>query len=86
MVSCLFIKLIIISKFFVSSIVNYKFGSNFGQIVYDYSNSGNHATNGYYMTSDMHDTLSTDRGAYFLDQNRLIRLPPNEKVPNLGNY
>ena len=85
MVVIYFLKLIILSKTFASNIINYKFGSNFGQVFYDYSGSGNHATNGYYIYSDYYDTYSSDRGAYFQYQDRLIRLPPNDLVTNQLN-
>ena len=77
--------LIILSEVFASNIVNYKFGSNFGQIFYDYSGSGNHGMNGNSTISDPYDTISIDRGAYFPTQNLYIRLPPNEYVPNSFN-
>ena len=60
-----------------SNLVNYKFGSNFGQIFYDYSGSGNHGQNGQSLVADICDTVPIDRGAYFSTQNSLIVLPPN---------
>ena len=82
MVSSLLIKLIIISKIFASNIVNYKFGSNFGQIFYDYSGSGNHGVNGDIILTDPYDTIPTDRGAYFPEYSNHIKLPPNSRVAN----
>ena len=60
-----------------SNLVNYKFGSNFGQIFYDYSGTGNHGENGITLGSDANDTRPIDRGAYFDTQNKIINLPPN---------
>ena len=60
-----------------SNLVHYKFGSNFGQIFYDYSGNGNHGQNGDSTDQDEKDTIPDSRGAYFKDNNRFIRLPYN---------
>jgi hypothetical protein len=62
-----------------SQLVHYKFGSNFGQIFFDYSGSGNHGQNGQSIDSDSCDTIPFDRGAYFSAvNNKYILLPPND--------
>lgn len=58
------------------NLVYYKFGSNFGQIFYDYSGKGNHGQNGISTSSTTADTTPTDRGAYFIGTS-YIMLPPN---------
>ena len=64
-----------------SKLVEYKFGSNFGQIFYDYSESGNHGQNGASTSTTVSDTLPTDRGAYFQTSTQsYIMLPPNDFV------
>ena len=65
-----------------SSLVSYKFGSNFGQLFYDYSESGNHGQNGNSLYVDTSDTIPTDRGAYFSNSFGYIKLPPNNIQPN----
>ena len=61
-----------------SLIVQYKFDSNFGQLFYDYSESGNHGQNGATPFKDSHDTIPTKTGAYFsVGSNCYIMLPPN---------
>ena len=61
-----------------SQLAYYKFGSNFGQIFYDYSGSGNHGQNGYTLENDDRDTKPTRTGAYFtVQQSCYIMLPPN---------
>ena len=63
-----------------SALINYKLGKNFGQVFFDYSGSGNHGQNGNSIELDDHDTVATDRGAYFRDtKNNYIMLPPNQK-------
>jgi hypothetical protein len=67
--------------FEASKIVEYKFGINFGQVFYDYSDSFNHGQNGQNISTTTSDTIPTDRGAYFTSSfNSYIKLPPNEKV------
>ena len=63
-----------------SKLVEYKFGSSFGQIFYDYSGYGNHGQNGDSLYQDVYDTIPTDRGAYFNSYDKHIYLPPNSKV------
>ena len=61
-----------------SQLVNYKFGLNFGQIFYDYSESGNYGQNGASTSVDTSDTIPTKTGAYFSTTNDcFIKLPPN---------
>ncbi|OMJ81599.1 hypothetical protein SteCoe_17909 [Stentor coeruleus] len=63
-------------------ILEYKFGTNFGQIFYDYSGKDMHAINGDYLNPDDYDTKPTDRGAFFSpDSENLITLPPNDIAP-----
>ena len=69
-----FFILILISS--ASNIVYYKLSSNFGQIFYDYSGSGNHGQNGDSTTTTTSDTIPTRRGAYF-SLTSFIMLPPN---------
>ena len=65
-------------------LVKYNFGSNFGQVFYDYSGNGNHGQNGDSLSSDSFDTVPTDRGAYS-DGSKYIKLPPNSKVSSSVN-
>ena len=61
-----------------SQLVYYKFGTNFGQVFYDYSGSGNHGQNGASTLVDNSDTIPTKTGAYFSTSNEcFIKLPPN---------
>jgi hypothetical protein len=70
--------ILLLSTSLSTNVVYYKFGSNFGQIFYDYSGMGNHGQNGESITSNIKDTIPTDRGAYFdLSTNTYIKLPPN---------
>lgn len=62
-------------------LVYYKFGSNFGQIFYDYSGNGNHGQNGNSISNITNDIIPTDRGAYYVGVSNYIMLPPNDKVP-----
>ena len=71
-----------------SNLVRYKFNSNFGQIFYDYSGSGNHGQNGDSIDPDYSDTIPTSRGAYFKDSYNYIKLPNNDiqlSALNLGS-
>ena len=62
-----------------SKLVEYKFGSSFGEVFYDYSGNGNHGQNGFSITSTTGNTVPTDRGALFpLTSTSYIKLPPNE--------
>ena len=64
-----------------TKLVEYKFGSNFGQIFYDYSELGNHGQNGASTSTTISDTIPTDRGAYFQTTTQsYIMLPPNDFV------
>ena len=72
-----------------SNLVNYKFGSNFGQIFYDYSGLANHGQNGISLDVDAYDTIPIDRGTYFNTQSSVIKLPPNNiknDILKLGDY
>lgn len=64
-----------------SKLVEYKFGTYFGQIIYDSSGQGNHGQNGESILSVLYDTRGHDRGAYFrTSAPTFIKLPPNEAV------
>ena len=52
---------IIILISLASNIVHYKFGSNFGQIFYDYSGFGNHGQNGASITTTTSDTVPANQ-------------------------
>jgi hypothetical protein len=75
---CLFQFFSLVSS--ASIVAEYRFGSNFGQVFYDYSGNGHHAVNGLASTSTSQDTIATDRGAYFSSSGSQILLPPNDKV------
>lgn len=65
-----------------SRFIEYHFYENFGQVFHDYSGNFNHAVNGNsYLTNDF-DTLPTDRGAYFDEDETFISLPSNDLVSN----
>ncbi|OMJ83265.1 hypothetical protein SteCoe_15853 [Stentor coeruleus] len=67
-------------------ILEYKFGTNFGQIFYDYSGNNWHAVNGDNSSTSYNDTKPTDRGAFFVkDQQNRITLPPNDYVTSYFN-
>ena len=53
----MFTLILIISLSLSSKVAEYKFGINFGQIIYDYSGNGRHGSNLHFK--------STDRGVYF---------------------
>ena len=60
------------------NVVTYKFGNNFGQVLYDYSGISNHGQNGESLIDDTTDTKPTNRGAYFSSQYKtFIKLPSN---------
>ncbi|OMJ81592.1 hypothetical protein SteCoe_17901 [Stentor coeruleus] len=62
-----------------AKIIEYKFGTNFGQIFYDYSGNNRHAVNGNSSLTLDYDTKPTDRGAFFAkDIENRIKLPPND--------
>jgi hypothetical protein len=64
---------------FCAKILEYKFGINYGQVFNDYANNLHHAVNGDLYADTTHDTVATDRGAYFTTGNRrLVNLPPND--------
>lgn len=62
-------------------IARFKFGSNFGEIFYDYSGYMNHGQNGESIYNKNQDTIPTDRGVYFVNE-AYITLPPNEINPS----
>ena len=72
--------ILLLILYFCSSgqkILEYKFWKKYGQIIYDYSLNGNHATNGNRLGNDLDDSLFTDRGL-FIENKSFIKLPPND--------
>lgn len=64
-----------------SKLVEYKFATYFGQIIYDSSGNANHGQKGSSLSDDPGDTKSSDRGAYFRTQEETyIMLPPNKLI------
>jgi hypothetical protein len=63
-------------------VLQYNFGTNFGQVFNDTSGNGLFAVNGNsWSSSSNNQVLMTDRGAYFSsssDGNSYITLPPND--------
>ena len=62
-----------------SKLVEYRFGVNFGQVFYDYSENSLYGINGVSSTTLTSDTLATDRGAYFAEGTEVVTFPPNDK-------
>ena len=62
-----------------SKLVEYRFGVNFGQVFYDYSENSLYGINGVSSTNLTSDTLATDRGAYFVEGTEVVTFPPNDK-------
>lgn len=74
---CLFLSFIALAL--GDKLVEYKFGTYFGQVFYDSSGNGNHGQNGDSIGNQAGDTRPNDRGAYFrVAVNSYILLPPNE--------
>ena len=63
-----------------STIVDYRFSNNIGQIFYDYSGNNNHAVNGESHLDKLSDISYSDRGIYFSNDKQVVRLPPNTLV------
>jgi hypothetical protein len=62
-----------------AKIVEYRLGSNYGQVFRDFSNNGRHAVNGESSTTNNFDTFPTDRGAYtFNYKESYVKLPIND--------
>lgn len=59
-----------------SSLVNYKFWNDIGQIFQDWSGNGLHAVNGMTLDIERSDGICTDRGVY-LDMASWVSVPPN---------
>ena len=68
----------ILSNALATSLIDYQFNQNFGQIFTDYSSNSNYGVNGALSTSASKDTIPTDRGAYFPDCESYITLPKND--------
>ena len=69
----------LLSLAYSSKLVEYKFGTYFGEIFYDSSGNGNHGQNGASISTTVGNTVPTDRGAYFkYSTDSYIKLPPNE--------
>ena len=63
-----------------TTLVEYQFYKNFGQIFQDYSGNNQYAVNGADSTSTTKDTTPTDRGAYFPSSGSVIMMPYNDIV------
>ena len=64
-----------------STVVEYRFGHNFGQIYHDYSDNGRDGVNGQSSSTTTKDAKNTDRGAFFGDnRDSLVTVPPNDIV------
>ena len=72
----------ILSNALATSIIDYQFNQNFGQIFTDYSSNSNYVVNGVLSTSAFKDTIPTDRGAYFPDQ----RILHNSSQKRCGDF
>lgn len=68
-----------------TKIVEHRFGYNFGKKFHDFSGNGHHSVNGLNSQTTTHDTIGTDRGAYFYNSNSQITLPSNDLVPTYFN-
>jgi Concanavalin A-like lectin/glucanases superfamily len=67
-------------------VLEYRFGLNFGQVFYDFSNNKNYAVNGINSSVDSLDTTVTDRGIY-MDPNYCnygITLPANDQTSSIS--
>jgi Concanavalin A-like lectin/glucanases superfamily len=71
-----------------SNILEYRFGSNYGQVFNDYSNNGLYGVNGQNSSPDYLDVISTDRGIYFANTDPApgISLPPNTKTASTLSF
>ena len=56
----------------------YRFWENYGEIFFDTSLNGRHATNGATSSADDYDCIFSDRGLYFHNSQNYIRMPPND--------
>ena len=64
-----------------STVVEYRFGHNFGQIFHDYSNNERDGVNGESSTTNTKDVISTDRGVFFDNNSETyVKTPPNDIV------
>jgi Concanavalin A-like lectin/glucanases superfamily len=76
--------LIILFSYKVASgttLVEYKFGLNYGEIFNDYSTYSRYAVNGVSYLTTSNNSIPTDRGAFFKNSNDdIITLPPNDKA------
>ena len=63
-----------------AKVVEYRFGYNYGQIFRDFSNNGRHAVNGLSHSNNDEDSLATDRGAYFNEDQQTVTMPKNTYV------
>ena len=63
-------------------VVEYRFGHNFGEVLYDYSGNNRYGVNGESSSTTTKNVKFTDRGAYF-DENssdNIITMPPNDII------
>ena len=58
-------------------IVEYRFSYNYGEVFHDFSENLNLGVNGDDPLGTSHNSLPTDRGAYFNAQSEIIKLPAN---------
>lgn len=69
--------LLILSLVTASKIIEYRFGSNFGPIIADYSGNSHLGVNGDSYSTTTYDAVFTDQGAFFTGYSA-IKLPNNE--------
>ena len=61
----------------------FRFGKNYGQVLFDTSLNNRHAINGMSHSPDSRDCLYTDRGFYLPNQSSHIRLPINSYITQI---
>ena len=63
-------------------VVEYRFGHNFGEVLYDYSGNNRYGVNGESSSTTTKNVKFTDRGAYFDENSRdnIIIMPPNDII------
>jgi hypothetical protein len=69
-----------------ATVLEYRFGLNFGQVFYDFSNNGHYAVNGLNSSIDSWDAPLTDRGLYMWSNycNNGVTLPPNDQTSSIS--
>ena len=71
--------LILVCACLATKIVEYTFGTNYGQVFHDFSGNSRDGVNGASSATSSEDTIATDRGAYFGNGNYQITLPANDQ-------